>query len=291
MPNPEKPRHQSGYSAEDLEQVKSACLTVAVTLGAYMDDLCIVGGLVPALLIDAKRPEGSERHPGTNDLDIGLALGLLDNKRYAELSERLRAEGFSPDVNESGNETVQRWRLADLKVTVDFLMAPTSDQREKLGIRNLQSDFGAIITPGLELAFADRELIELEGTTLKGEPARRTIPVCGPAAFVVLKSLAFGDRAEPKDAFDLVYVVRYTPGQGVSIAERLAAQVAHHRDAIEVALADLSLNFGAPDSLGPGRAADFVLVDPAARDGEAADAHGYVDDLLTACRQQGLTIG
>ena len=211
MPNPEKPRHRSGYKGEDLEQVTSACLTVAVTLGAYMDDLCIVGGLVPALLIDAKRPESSERHPGTNDLDIGLALGLLDDERYAEVSARLRAEGFSPDVNESGNETVQRWRL--------------------------------------------------------------------------------GDRTEPKDAFDLVYVIRRTPGQGINIAERLAAHVEHHRDAVEGALASLKLNFGTPDSLGAGRAADFVLVDPADRDGEAADAHGYVDDLLAACRKQGLTVG
>jgi hypothetical protein len=290
MPNPEKPRHQSGYKGEDLEQVKSACLTVAVTLGAYMDDLCIVGGLVPALLIDTKRSGDSERHPGTNDLDIGLALGLLDDERYAEVSARLRAEGFHPDVNEGDNETVQRWRLADLKVTVDFLMAPAPDQDEKLRVQKLEADFGAIVTPGLELAFADRELIELEGTTLKGEPARRAIPVCGPAAFVVLKSLAFGDRAEPKDAFDLVYVIHYTPGQGVSIAERLAAQLEHHRDAIEDALAGLSLNFGAPDSLGAGRAADFVLGDPATRDAEAADAHGYVDDLLIACRKQGLPV-
>lgn len=49
----EKPRHRSGYGQDELEQVKAACLTVAVTLGAYLDDVCIVGGLVPALLIDA----------------------------------------------------------------------------------------------------------------------------------------------------------------------------------------------------------------------------------------------
>lgn len=55
MPNPEKPRHQSGYKGEDLEQVKSACLTVAVTLGAYMDDLCIVGGVDDLLTASQSR--------------------------------------------------------------------------------------------------------------------------------------------------------------------------------------------------------------------------------------------
>jgi hypothetical protein len=43
MPPADKPRHRSGYSTEETLQVESACLTVAVTLGAYLADLCIVG--------------------------------------------------------------------------------------------------------------------------------------------------------------------------------------------------------------------------------------------------------
>ena len=38
----EKPRHRSGYTSEETELVRSACLTVAVTLGAYLDDVVIV---------------------------------------------------------------------------------------------------------------------------------------------------------------------------------------------------------------------------------------------------------
>ena len=44
-----KPRHRSGYNREETELVEAVCLTVAVTLGAHMDQLCIVGGLVPFL--------------------------------------------------------------------------------------------------------------------------------------------------------------------------------------------------------------------------------------------------
>jgi len=82
MPAPDKPRHRSGYTPEDLAQVKSVCLTVAVTLGAYLDDICVVGGLVPPLLIDTVRTEvDDDLHPGTNDLDVGLAIALLDEQR------------------------------------------------------------------------------------------------------------------------------------------------------------------------------------------------------------------
>jgi hypothetical protein len=135
----------------------------------------------------------------------------------------------------------------------------------------------------------DSDEARLDGHTLHGERVRRTIPVCGPAAFVVLKALAFGDRAEPKDAYDLVYVIRHTPERGHAIAERLRAHAEHDHDTVSRALALLARDFDAPDNLGPSRAADFMLAAPQDRDADAADAHGFVDDLLLAARNLGLT--
>ena len=208
---------------------------------------------MPALLIDAQRDDDGDvdRHPGTNDLDIGLALALLDDERYAEISSRLRAEGFRPDTNANGNQTVQRWRLGELKVTVDFLMAPAPAQDGNLR-------------------------------------TRRTIPLCGPAAFVVLKALAFGDRAEPKDAYDLVYVIRHTPGRGEAIAARLAVHAKQHSEIVARALGLLARDFDAPDTIGPARAAEFSVAREDEIDDAVADAHGFVDDLLHAARHAGL---
>ncbi len=289
MPAPDKPRHRSGYTAEETEQVKTVCLTVAVTLGAHLDDVCIVGGLVPPLLIDTTRTDGDDDlHPGTNDLDVGLALALLDDERYAEISHRLRGEGFKPDTNENGNQTVQRWRLGELKVAVDFLMPPAPAQDPAVRVQNLEPDFGALVTPGLELAFDERVNIELDGHTLTGERARRTVPVCGPAAFVALKALAFGDRAEPKGAYDLVYVIRHTPGRGTVIAERLRLHAQLHTEIVVRALRLLNRDFNTPDNIGPRRAAAFTITADADLDDAAADAHGFVDDLLRATARLGL---
>jgi hypothetical protein len=293
MPPAEKPRHRSGYSAEDTLQAHSACLTVAVTLGAYLDDVCIVGGLVPALLIDLQRgaPETAPDaggHPGTNDLDVGLALAVLSDDRYAEISHRLRQEGFEPDTNDKGNAVLQRWRLGDLKVTVDFLMPPAPGQDADRRVQPLEPDFGALITPGLELAFEERVLVELAGHTLSGERVSRTIPVCGPAAFVVLKTLAFADRGEPKDAYDLLYVLRGTTGGAEAVAERLALHAHRHRELVDRTLVLLERDFANPDSVGPIRAAQFGLIDAGDLDNDAADAHGHVDDLLTAHRRRSL---
>lgn len=285
-----KPRHRSSYSREETLQVESACLTVAVTLGAYLKDLCIVGGLVPGLLIDRELPANADRgHPGTNDLDLALAIALLDDKRYAELSERLRQEGFGPDTNRNGNEVLQRWRLGESRVTIDFLIAPTPGNDSTRRIQPLEPDFGALVTRGLELAFDERLEVELDGHTLKGERARRKVPICGPAAFTVLKALAFGDRGEPKDAYDLVYVVRGTPGSTDAIAKRMARHAERHPDIVSSALTVLARDFADPNDIGPRRAAEFDTVNSDELDDAIADFHGYVDDLLSACRGRNLT--
>jgi len=294
VPQPEKPRERSGYRPEETLQVESACLTVAVTLGALMDDLCIVGGLVPSLIIDRepdRREEVDETHPGTNDLDVGIAVALLDDSQYAEISHRLRQEGFEPDTNESGNPTLQRWKWGDLKVTVDFLLPPVEGAEVGGRVLPLEGDFGVLIAPGLELAFEECEQVTIEGTTLKGEGATRTVPVCGPGAFVVLKAFAFADRGEPKDAFDLVYVIRRWPGGAKAIADRLERHVKRHPDVVREALALLVRDFGSPDLIGPLRVAEFEGATEDRRDEVAADAHGYVDDLIRVCGQRGLLGG
>lgn len=292
MPASDKPRHRSGYSAEGTALVVSACLSVAVTLGAYLEDVCIIGGLVPPLLIDLQygSPDVDKPHPGTNDLDIGLALAVLDDERYAELAGRLRQEGFAPDRNAQGNVTVQRWSMGRLKVTIDFLIPPAPNQSPALRIQPLEGDFGAIVTPGLELAFEERVMIELDGPTLTGERARRAVPVCGAGAFTTLKALAFGDRGEPKDAYDLVYVLRGSPGGPSAVAGCIVEHADAHGHIVERALGLLARDFTGPDSIGPRRAAEFDVTGEETPEEAAADANGYVADLLTACRAAGLSV-
>jgi hypothetical protein len=279
----DKPRARSGYTREETELAKSALLSVAVTLGAYMDDLCVVGGLAPLLLIDLRQEPGAALgHPGTLDLDVGLALALLDERRYAEVSARLRREKFGPRENRQGNPSLQCWTDARKRVTVDFLLPPTDASARPGRIQRLESDFGALVTRGLELAFDERLSVPLLGRTLRGERADRSVPVCGPAAFIVLKALAFGDRGEPKDAFDLVYVLQRWPAGIDDVADRLQRHATRHEPVVRDALAILERDFEAIDTVGPARVVEFEGAVDEAVEEIAADARGAVDDLLYA---------
>ena len=287
---PDKPLTRSGYTAEETEQVMASTLTIAVTLGDLMDEVCVVGGLVPTLLIDHRTgPTEAGGHCGTNDLDVGLALALLDDARYKEISARLRQKGFEHDTTDDGKAVLQRWKMANLKVTIDFLIPPVTDERRGGKVKHLEGDFGALVAPGLELAFDEREWVEIDGATLAGDKATRRVPVCGPAAFVVLKALAFRLRAEDKDAYDLDYVLENWPGGIADIAERMARHAQTNPDTVAEALGYLEGDYASIDHVGPRAAARFL--DSGDEDAAAADTRGRADDLLAACRGAGIRIG
>jgi predicted nucleotidyltransferase len=244
-----------------------------------MDELVVVGGLVPSLIIDQSTlsPE-TDAHVGTMDLDVGLTLAIFDEKRYEALSERLRRAGFVPDTNEEGRLTNQRWKITNFgHVTVDFLIPPSDDDRDQGGkLKHIQSDFAAIVTPGLRLAFSDRQRIILSGRTIIGEEASREIWVCGPGAYTVLKALAFDGRGENKDAYDLFYVLRnYGAGIG-DIVARLRPLLPES-EAIK-AIDILKRDFLSQDGLGPRRVSEFIHGAP--DDDTQADVVGFVRMLL-----------
>lgn len=185
---PRKPPTAAYYTPRDIELVRGACLTLASHLGSFLDDLVVVGGLVPTLLIESR--DTREPHVGTKDLDLGLSLALLEESRYVELVAHLQSANFEPDMNDAGKPANHRWKHRTDHVTVDFLIAPpadgpTSDARVKVITDNLS----AVLASGLPLAFRDRKKVTLTGKTLRGEEISRDLWVCGAGSFLVLKAL------------------------------------------------------------------------------------------------------
>jgi hypothetical protein len=280
---PEKPTTAAGYPPDQVARVKATCLYLATKLGDLMPELVVVGGLVPSLLIDQQNlPENVTPHVGTLDLDLGLAFALVGEARYQEVAQRLRNAKFTPDRNDEGQPTRQRWRISDPAVTVDFLIEPQNPAAKPGSVFPLTKDWAAIIAPGLHLAFKNDRMVTLSGKTIIGERVEpgRDIRVCGAGAFIILKALAFRIRGENKDAYDLFYLLR-NYGRGVSdvVAElRPLLADASATKAMEYLRGD----FQDPDSTGPRRVAEFLYGRPDAD--TQADAVGFVRQLLEECK-------
>ncbi len=254
----DNPTTAKDYSSEQLALVRATCLYVATKLGDLIDEVVVVGGLVPSLLIDQDAlPEGAEAHVGTMDLDVGLTLVVLGEGRYRALTERLRGAGFTMDVNPEGNPTRQRWKIEqEGKVTIDFLIPPSRKDDRGGALRDIEPDFAAVIAPGLDLAFRDRRKVKLCGQTIFGEQATRQMWVCGPGAYIVLKALAFDGRGTNKDAYDLFYVIRNYGSDTADIVQHLEPLL--DDPAAGKALDILRRDFTGHDAVGPRRVAEFV---------------------------------
>ena len=277
----DKPTSSSGYPIGLAVEARRMCLYVATLLGDLKDDVVVVGGLVPYLIVD--QTVAIERHVGTRDLDLGLALSVLNEERYHEISERLRRNGFKPDENTAGRTTRQTWRLGAQRVTIDFLIGQVDADQKPGTLQSLEADFAAIVTRALPAAFTDFIDVVIDDQTPMGELACRTVQVCGPAAFVVLKAHAFHNRGEPKDAYDLVYVLKhFGDGDCREVAARFSA-VATMPPAVE-AVEFLTADFASPEHHGASRAAAFHGGGGA---DARAEAYGYVQEFLMLARAAG----
>jgi hypothetical protein len=276
----DKPRSSNGYTGEDLARVHATCLYVATALGDFLDHITVVGGLVPSLLIGpgTLRPDQAA-YVGTLDLDLALGLALLERDWYKEIAGRLRSAGFVPDISPSGNPTPQRWVVSSNRgpsVRVEFLIAPIPGSESDNRIFHLETDLAAIVVPGIELAFHDRQYVQLEGKTIQGDAVQRSIWVCGPGAFIVLKAIAYRNRGEPKDAYDLFYVLQ-NYGDGL---ETIATRIRPHakKPLVTRALRDLSQDFQSPNHKGPRDVARFTT--GRVSEDLQADVSGLVRELI-----------
>jgi hypothetical protein len=270
-------RYADEYDPEFVGQLRSSLLHAATVLGDVLDHIVVVGGLVPSLLPGPEHDAAFEAHVGTTDLDLGLSLAVLDDNRYEAIASSLVRAGFEPDVNENGQRTRQRWRSTlHPRLTIDFLIPPASETTEPGTLQSLTSDLAAYVIPGLDLAHRDRVRVRLAGTTLRGARTERDVWVCGLAAFIVLKALAFAKRSKDKDAYDLVYVLQTRPEDVARAVDTLRALL--QNPDVDRALAILRSEFDAVDGHGPIAVATFLTRGPDAV--IQADAVAYVRDLL-----------
>jgi hypothetical protein len=224
-----KPKHQGGYTALHAELCERTLVTLLRGLGPWKAGVYLAGGLVPRYLIPRASAGRSDPppHAGTTDVDLVLDLSVLATiEAYRRLEQNLRALGFERGSNDEGRVQHFSWRKpigGGVTVVVDLLceadLGKGGEVTELPGERRLS----ALKIPGAHLVVADHVEIALTATLLDDRGvATETVRVANIVPFVVLKALAYEDRFEEKDAYDLAYCLMHY-GRG---PEDVAAQFA-----------------------------------------------------------------
>jgi hypothetical protein len=254
------------YQEQSISTVKSCCLKVFQALGAFREQIIVIGGLVPALIIDQSQVEDKEdpvqAHVGTFDVDVGFSLGIVLEEAYDDVVKRLERSGFERDNNNEGNPTNHRWMTGkgSAGVTVDFQI-PEDDETPPPGkLQRLTGKLSAIVTPGLELAFDNSNIIELEGRTPEGDRVVRKINICSPSGLLLLKGLAIGEREKWKDYYDIFYVLRNWAGGDEEVAEGMVELFQlDEQNNVKTCVKNLKRDFKSMDHVGPRNVARFFV--------------------------------
>lgn len=168
------------------------------------------------------------------DLVVGLALGDEAPETYRTLQSNLEKAHFER------REPSFRWArdVEGITVLVEFLCE--TDEVEPGRIfrpkgEHTGSKLGAFNVRGANLVRDDFIECNIEGERLDGGgQSRVTVRVANVLPYAVLKILAFQDRHENKDAYDLVFtLLNYEGGPRAAGSAAAASSVAHRPQVTE----------------------------------------------------------
>jgi hypothetical protein len=260
-------RHHTDYDEVTTSRCERALVTLLGDIGPWNQRVYLVGGLAPRYIVGTL-PEGARPHVGTTDVDlvIGLAVDGESAETYRTLENTLKKAGFGP-------ESSFRWtkKVEGLSVVLEFLCE--TDQVEPGKIfkpkEGTGSGLGAFNVRGAQLVTRDYLEHEIEAHRLDGGGHSKVcVRVAGILSYTVLKILAFQDRHENKDSYDLIYCL-LNFGEGPEDAGRRAAQSAIRGDAqVNDALRLLAERYADADQDGP-HAYSAFLADDGEDEGEA----------------------
>jgi hypothetical protein len=236
------------YTEEAVKAARSVLLELIHLLGEYHEDIVVIGGWVPELLMPGD-------HTGSMDIDLALNHKTLQDAGYRTIQKLLRDRGyrehdeqpfiFFRDIHVEGNPvTVQVDLLAG-----EYEGASRSHRHQRI------QDVLARKVRGCDLAFDMCEEVSIDGLLPDGARDAGTVRVAGIVPFLVMKGMALHDRLKEKDAWDVYYCMRQHPGGLDALVNAFAPHIGH--GLVREGLAKIAAKFQSPEHIGPKQVADF----------------------------------
>jgi hypothetical protein len=251
--------HYTDYDEVTTARCERVLVTLLGALGPWRERIYLAGGLAPRYLT-GQLPEGARSHVGTTDIDlvIGLALGDETPETYRTLQNNLEKARFRQQ------DPSFRWArdVDGVTVLVEFLCE--TGQVEPGRIFRPKGEYtgsklGALNVRGSQLVRHDFTERVIEGERLDGGGWSQVIVrIASVLPYTVLKILAFQDRHENKDAYDLVFtLLNYGGGPRACGQAAAASPVAGHAE-VEGAAVLLGERFRDITRDGPNAYASFL---------------------------------
>ena len=205
---------RTDYPALAVDAAKSVLIELIHLLGEYRDQIIVVGGWVPTLLLE----DPSEKHVGTLDVDLALNHLTLAESGYETIAKALLSRGYEQDEQQPFTYR-RRFRLdeQEIVVKVDLLAGEYGGTGRSRRTQKVQ-DVRPRKARGCELAFKLNTEVTLKGQLPDGGEDAVQVRVASAVPFIVMKGMALHDRLKEKDAWDIYYMLKNYPGGPTSFA-------------------------------------------------------------------------
>jgi len=237
-------------------------------LGAFREQLVVVGGWVPDLLYPGKQ------HIGSIDVDLAVAPDALGDDAYSTIRARMSDAGFqhhSPPTHFT--RATGRY-----EIKVDLITGQYQSGQKAPAILVNELKINAL--PGIDLAFEYSEHIEITGRMPNGAMNTVQARVVLPEAFVLIKAFAMNDRLKPKDAYDVYFVASNYPGGPQQLGTQIASMFPN--GLAEEAVGILQIKFAQFDSIGPVQVGEVLAEHGSDAAQSQQAAYQYLRALLQA---------
>jgi len=262
------------YTLDAVNAARSVLLEVAHLLGEYSEDIVIVGGWVPDLILPV---EGVE-HIGSIDVDVALNHRTLTEIGYKSIAELLLSRGYYQGKQPFVFQRDVKTNDQTVTVQVDFLAGEYEGTGKKHRTQKVQ-DIRPRKARGVDLAFELPIKVTIQGTLPGGGEDIVKVNVASVAPFIIMKGMALESRLKEKDAWDIYYCVRYFPGGEEALVQEFLPTLDH--GLVQEGLRNIAEKFSFPKAVGPTHVADFEeLTDLSERELIQRDAYERIDQLL-----------
>jgi len=247
-----KPATLDGYSDQYTKDCERVLVTLLRGLGPWKDSVYLVGGLTPRYLV-AARPPMVPMHAGTLDVDIVIDLQILaDTEAYHTLEDNIKKMGFERAENEAGKKLSWRWQTRTehgALMVLELLTDAPDLAGGKIQPLPTEGTISALNIPHSSIVFDMYQVTEIHAELLGGNGiATEKIRHANLVSFTCLKSFAFDQRFERKDAHDLIYCIEYAPESMDTVAKAFRNERnSKHGAIIEASLTILRSRFTSDD--------------------------------------------
>jgi hypothetical protein len=231
---------------------KSVLIELTHLLGEYRDNIVLIGGWVPELLISPK----SRPHVGSIDIDLALNHAKIKEEGYRLIEELLTSRGYYQEPDKQPFIFFRNVPFGDsfIKVQVDLLSGEYEGTGKAHRTQAIQG-MKARKARGCDLAFDMVREISVEGEIPGGGLDRVTVRIASIVPFLVMKGMALDDRLKEKDAWDIYYCLIAYPGGIDALVEEFRPHLSH--GLVREGLGKIATHFSSLKSLGPKFVADF----------------------------------